>query len=91
MAEDCCDAIVFFALYLFIVFSAFAHLFYTKMLYLESMRVAKSHFGIEVLAIRACQGNLRHFSNKENFLIFCLYLVGRNFWLLTAFRYWCLD
>ena len=47
----------FFAVYLFIVFSAFAHLFYTKMLDLESMRVAKSHFGIEVLTIRACQGN----------------------------------
>ena len=63
----------FFAVYLFIVFSAFAHLFYTKVLYLESMRVAKSHFGIEALTIRACQGNLRHFSNKEIFLIFCLY------------------
>ena len=89
MAEDCCDAIVFLW-YICSSFSGLSHLFYTKMLHLESMRVAKSHFGIEVLTIRACQGNLRHFSNKENFIIFCLYLVGRNFWLLTAFRYWCL-
>ena len=47
-----CDR--FLRYYLFIVFSAFAHLFYTKMLNLESMRVAKSHFGIEVLSVRAC-------------------------------------
>ena len=46
----------FVAVYLLIVFSAFAHLFYTKMLYLASMRVAKSHFGTEVLSVRACQG-----------------------------------
>jgi len=44
------------AVYLLLVFSAFAYLFYTKMLYLASMRVAKSHFGIEVLSVRACQG-----------------------------------
>ena len=58
----------FFAVYLLIVFSAFAHLFYTKMLYLASMRVAKSHFGTEVLSVRACQGKLWHFLNKENFV-----------------------
>ena len=46
----------FVAVYLLIVFSAFTHLFYTKMLYLTSMRVAKSHFGTEVLSVRACQG-----------------------------------
>ena len=57
MAEDCCDAVD-----LFIVVSA---LVYTKMLYLKSMRVAKSHFGVEDLTIRSCQGNLWHFSNKK--------------------------
>ena len=41
MAEDCCDASGFSAVYLFIVLSAFAHLFYTKMLYLESLRVLR--------------------------------------------------
>ena len=50
---------------MFIVFAAFAHLrFYTKMLYFESLRVAKSDFGIKVLTFRACQGNLSHFSDK---------------------------
>ena len=41
---------------LFIVFSAFAHLFYIKKLYryFESLRVANSDFGIEVLTFRAC-------------------------------------
>jgi len=48
----------FFAVYPLINFSAFAHHFYTKMLYLASMRVAKSHFGTEVLSLRACQGKL---------------------------------
>jgi len=47
----------FVAVYQLIVFSAFAHFFYhTKMLYLASMRVAKSHFGTEVLSVRVCQG-----------------------------------
>ena len=62
MEEDCYDPSGFLV-YLFIVFSAFPHLFYTKMLYLESLRVTKSYFGIEVLTFRACQGNLSHFSN----------------------------
>ena len=80
----------FFAVYLFISFSALAHLFYTKMLYLESLGVVKSDFGIEVLTFRACPGNLWHFSNKVKFFHFRLCLVGRNFWSLTAFGYWCL-
>jgi len=79
----------FFSVYLLIVFSAFAHHFYTKMLYLASMRVAKSHFGTEILSFRAYQGKLWHFLNKENLSHFCLSLVGRNFWLLAAFSYWC--
>ena len=78
-----------FAVHLFISFSAFAHLFYTKMLYLESLGVVKSDFGIEVLTFRACPGNLWHFSNKVKFFHFRLRLVGRNFWSLTAFGYWC--
>ena len=57
----------FFAEHLFIAFSAFAHLFYSKILNLESLRVAKSDFGIEVLTFRDCQGNLSHFSNKVKF------------------------
>ena len=81
MEEDCYDPSGFLV-YLFIVFSAFPHLFYTKMLYLESLRVTKSYFGIEVLTFRACQGNLSHFSNKIKFSHF----VGRNVWSLTAWE-----
>ena len=57
-----------FAIYLFIVFSVFAQFFFTKMLYLETLRVAKSDFGIGVLTFRAYQGNLWHFSNKVKFM-----------------------
>ena len=49
----------------FIIFSFFAHFFCTKMLYLESLRVAKLDFGVEALTFRACQGNLSHFSNRR--------------------------
>ena len=45
------------------------------MLHLESLRVVKSNFGIEVL--RACQGNLWHFSIKVKFSHFCLCQEGR--------------
>ena len=76
----------FFVISLFIVFSAFPHLFHTKILYLESLRVTKSYFGIEVLTFRACQGNLSNFFNRIKFSHFCLCLVGRNFWLLTAWE-----
>lgn len=75
---------------LFIVFLVFEHLFYTKMLYLESVRVTKSGFGIELLTFRVCQGNLWHFSNKVKSSHFSLCLIGRTFWSLMAFRYWCL-
>ena len=82
--------VVFCCIPVFIVFSAFAHLFYRRILYFESLRVAKSDFGIEFLTSRACQGNLSHFSNKVKFSHFCLCLVGQNFCPLTAFRCWWL-
>ena len=64
---------------------AFAHLFHNKRLYLESLRVVKSDFGIKVLTFAACQViNLSHFSNKVKFSYFCLCLVSRNFWSLTS-------
>ena len=63
----------FFVISLFIVFSAFPHLFHTKILYLESLRVTKSYFGIEVLTFRACQGNLSNFFNRIKFSHFCLF------------------
>ena len=81
---------VFCCISVFIVFLAFAHLFYTKMLYFESLRVAKLDFGIDVLTFKACQGNLSHFSNKVKFSHFCLCLVGQNFCQLMALRCWCL-
>ena len=66
MAEDCCDASGFLC-YINLVFSAFAHLLYTKLLCFESLGVAKSDFEIEGLTFRACQGNLSHFS--KNFIV----------------------
>ena len=54
------------------------------MLYLESVRVTKSGFGIELLTFRVCQGNLWHFSNKVKSSHFSLCLVGRTFWSLTV-------
>ena len=62
------------------VFLAFTRLFYTKMLYLESLRVAKLDFAMEIVTLRACQVNVSHFSNKVKFSHFCLCIVvGRNF------------
>lgn len=52
--------------------------FPSPFLYLKSLRITKSCFGIEVLTFRACQGNLSHFSNKIKFSHFCLSLVGQN-------------
>ena len=47
------------------------------MLYLESLRLVKSDFGIEVLSFRACQGNLIwNFSIKVKFSHFCLCQEG---------------
>ena len=85
MAENCCDVSGFLPFICSSVSRLSLTFFYTKMLYLESLGVVKSDFGIEVLTFRACPGNLWHFSNKVKFFHFRLCLVGRNFWSLTAF------
>ena len=41
----------FFFFEQFMVFTSFAHLFYAKMLYLESLKVANTDFGIEVFTL----------------------------------------